>query len=212
MENNLNAVVVAGSGGHARVCIDILQSQGFTIAYCVGSNQSQSELSGIPVLCGDENFTTLRSLGFKNAFVAIGDSKIRQAVSYKLKQLGYDFVNAISGHAIISNRTIIGNGVAIMKGVVLNTNVKIGDFSIINTMSLVEHDCTIGHFVHIGPKAGLAGGVKVDDFTQVGIGANIIPEIVIGSNCIVGAGSVVIENVADGDTVAGVPAKVINIK
>jgi acetyltransferase-like isoleucine patch superfamily enzyme len=42
---------------------------------------------------------------------------------------------------------------------------------------------------------------------MLGIGSRVIPGIVIGPRCTVGAGAVVVRNVAAGVTVKGVPAK-----
>jgi acetyltransferase-like isoleucine patch superfamily enzyme len=56
----------------------------------------------------------------------------------------------------------------------------------------------------------LAGNVYVGECTHIGIGASVLPGIRIGKNCIVGAGAVVTKDVADGTTVVGVPAVVMN--
>ena len=46
---------------------------------------------------------------------------------------------------------------------------------------------------------------------QIGIGARVIPGITIGENAIVGAGTVVIDDVPDGATVVGNPGVIIKI-
>jgi len=51
--------------------------------------------------------------------------------------------------------------------------------------------------------------VKIGKNVWVGGGAIILPSVTIGDNAIVGAGAVVTRDVADGSTVAGVPAKPI---
>jgi acetyltransferase-like isoleucine patch superfamily enzyme len=65
--------------------------------------------------------------------------------------------------------------------------------------------------VHICPSATLAGRVSVGDETFIGLGCNIIQCLKIGANAVVGAGAVVIQDVEDGATVVGVPARVIKI-
>jgi serine acetyltransferase len=44
---------------------------------------------------------------------------------------------------------------------------------------------------------------------MVGLGAKVIQCLQVGSNSIIGAGAVVIEDVASNTTVVGVPARVI---
>lgn len=45
--------------------------------------------------------------------------------------------------------------------------------------------------------------------TTVGAGANILPNVIIGENCIIGAGAVVTKNIPDRKVVMGIPAKIV---
>lgn len=49
--------------------------------------------------------------------------------------------------------------------------------------------------------------VSIGDDVWIGAGAMILPGVHIGSRCVIGAGSVVKDNVPDGTIVAGTPAK-----
>ncbi len=51
--------------------------------------------------------------------------------------------------------------------------------------------------------------VNIGDDVWIGAGAMILPGVTIGSRCVIGAGSVVKDDVPDGSIVAGQPAKVI---
>lgn len=51
------------------------------------------------------------------------------------------------------------------------------------------------------------GKVDIRDNVYIGFGAIILPDVTIGPNAIVSAGSVVRSNVAEGDVVTGVPAR-----
>ncbi|MNJ71095.1 UDP-N-acetylbacillosamine N-acetyltransferase [compost metagenome] len=86
---------------------------------------------------------------------------------------------------------------------------RIGPGSILNTGCSVDHDCVLGTAVHISPGARLAGGVKVGDLSWVGIGASVRQLVRIGSDVIVGAGAAVTTDVADAQTVVGVPARTL---
>jgi acetyltransferase EpsM len=46
----------------------------------------------------------------------------------------------------------------------------------------------------------------------IGTGAAVIPGVVIGKNCVIGAGSVVINNIPDYSTVVGVPGGILKSK
>tara|TARA_B100001059_G_C17835385_1_gene587708 strand:- start:2263 stop:2751 length:489 start_codon:yes stop_codon:yes gene_type:complete len=51
--------------------------------------------------------------------------------------------------------------------------------------------------------------VEIGERTFVGVGATILPGVTIGSDCIIGAGSLVSKDIPSGCLAVGVPAKVI---
>ncbi|GAA5444411.1 2,3,4,5-tetrahydropyridine-2,6-dicarboxylate N-acetyltransferase [Microbulbifer sp. NBRC 101763] len=73
----------------------------------------------------------------------------------------------------------------------------------------VCHDGSTLPFRKDIPDLELAGKIHVGDDVFIGMGALILPNVTIGSQCIVGANSVVTKSVPDGSIVAGNPAKQI---
>jgi acetyltransferase-like isoleucine patch superfamily enzyme len=53
------------------------------------------------------------------------------------------------------------------------------------------------------------GRSVIGSFCQIGTGTIILPDIKIGKNVIIGAGSVITKNVPDNVMVVGVPAKIV---
>lgn len=210
-DNVSSKVVVVGAGGHAKVCIELLQAMGEEVVYCVGGTDSPDRCAGIPVLKGDENLVHLRESGYERLFVAIGSNKLRTRLAALAIEQGYKLVNAISPRAVISPTAHIGSGVAVMAGAVINAEATIGDLVIINTGATIDHDCQIGDAAHIAPQCGLAGNVVVGRQSFLGIGCKVIPEILIGENVIFGAGSVVIRDTGSNVVAVGVPAQAIKI-
>lgn len=202
-------VIVIGAGGHAKVCIESLRAMGEQVDFCVGDSHSKSDCVGVPVLNGDEHLARLHADGYTRAFVAIGSNRIREQLADLAIAQGYELVNAISRHAVVSPTVQLGTGIAVMAGAIINAESVIGSLAIINTGACVDHDCKIGKAAHVAPQCGLAGNVSVGSKSFLGIGSRVIPEIFIGSEVMVGAGSVVIVDVEDGQTVVGVPARPI---
>ena len=97
----------------------------------------------------------------------------------------------------------------IFPGAILNENSSLGDYSILNTASIIEHDCQIGSGVHIMPGAVLGGNIIIKDFVTVGMNATILPNIIIEEGAYIGAGSVVTKNILKPGKYAGNPAKKI---
>jgi len=84
-------------------------------------------------------------------------------------------------------------------GIILHSDVQIGE------------NCSVGPGVVIGTRGGGRPGVPIlGNNVYVGVGAKVLGGIKIGNNAKIGANAVVIEDVPDGATVAGIPAKIIN--
>ena len=128
-----------------------------------------------------------------------------------------------------------GQGVSIREDNVIAGNVSIGTHSVlefgnrIGEFSRVHSNCfmemvTIGRYVFVGPHVAFTddphpmgcprykeckGGAVVEDYARIGANSTILPGVRIGRNSLVGAGSVVTEDVPPDSVVVGNPARVI---
>ena len=141
-------------------------------------------------------------------FIATGDNLIRKKhyeliKSYTKKEP----INCIHPSSIICTKKI-GNGNLICPNSVIHVDAYIADCTIINTGSVVEHDCHIDSFSQISPNVTLCGYVKIGESSFISAGSTIIPKIKVGHNSTIAAGSVVIEDVPSNVMVAGVPSKI----
>jgi UDP-perosamine 4-acetyltransferase len=205
-------IVVVGAGGHAKVCIELLHAMGEKVDYCVGDDGSPELCIGVPVLKNDHNLERLRNEGYSRVFIAIGANSVRARLAGVVADLGYQLVNAVSPRSVVSPTAEIGAGVAIMAGAVINAEAFVDSLTIVNTGATVDHDCRIGRAAHIAPQCALAGNVTIGARSFLGIGSRVIPGVSIGDNVTVGAGGVVIADIDNDVTVAGVPVRLINVK
>ncbi len=122
----------------------------------------------------------------------------------------------IRENAVIGKNCMIGNGAYIDAGVRIGDRVNIHNKALLYRNLLIEDDCFIGPGVcftndprpranRIRSLKGLKGVVKKG--ASVGANACILSDLSIGSYAMVGAGSLVSENVPDFCLVYGVPAK-----
>ena len=205
----MQKTIVLGSGGHAKVVIEILREVGLyepvgCVALCPPENH---ELLGVPYLGSDDDLTAIWQQGTRCAFVAIGDNHLRQVLLDRVRQIGFQIATAVSRSACVSPSARLGRGIAIMPGSIVGADSTVGEGSILNTKASVDHDGALGKCCHIGPGATLAGNVQVGDLAFIATGSTVIPDVGIGPNSIVGAGSVVVRDVPADVVAYGVPAE-----
>lgn len=123
----------------------------------------------------------------------------------------------------IGDSTRIGPFVEIQRGAAIGANCKISSHSFVCAGVTIEDDVFVGHGVMFindkYPRATAPSGrLQTEaDWTQldtlvergasIGSGAVILGGVRIGANALVGAGAVVTRDVAPGETVRGVPAR-----
>lgn len=76
--------------------------------------------------------------------------------------------------------------------------------------NFITHDYSTACVSHyLGKPVGKIGSIEIEDNTFIGAYATIMPNVHIGKNCIIAAGSVVTKDVPDNEVWGGVPAKYI---
>lgn len=209
MNINREKIFVFGASGHAKVVIDVIEKQGhYDIAFLVDDDLTlkDTEVYGYHVIGGKQE---LLLENIQKGIVAIGSNKARHSVSEWLIDNGFGLVSIIHPSAQLARGVIVGSGTVIMAGVVINSDSTIGCNVIINTRASIDHDCSIANGVHIAPGTVLCGTVSVAEGSFICAGATLIPNLNIGKNVTVGAGSTVIRHVPDNLTVVGSPAKIL---
>jgi len=196
----MDEIIIIGSGGHARSCIDVIECSGlFRIAGLVEkNNNNRKNNSGYSIIGSDNDLPKLR-LKYKYALVAVGQiksPKTRLRLFNMLLNLKYTLPVIISPKAYVSKNSNISSGSIIMHDVIINSNASVGRNCIINSKALIEHDAFIGNNCHIATGAIINGKVRIDDNTFIGSGVITKQSIQIGNNCVIGAGSVLKENIS----------------
>lgn len=201
-----NNIFIYGAGGHASVVADTAQILGWNIIGFI-DDTSNAQTSH----CGINVFSKLPSPNAaNNAFsviCAIGDCEARLRICQFLTSQNYVFATILHPAAIISSRSNIGQGVYIAAGAVVDPGVTIGNWSIINNNATICHDTLIGEACHAAPGSLVASHCIIDEAVWIGLGANIIERITVGSHSFIGAGAVVVKNIHSNKLAYGAPAK-----
>ena len=184
---------VVGAGGHGLDVADIARACGWSPVFLddrdpPGVVGRPSELAGRDWPC----------------VIAVNDPTTRARLA-----VGGSPVTLVHPTAVVSESATL------MPGVVVGAGTQIGPDTIIGSHTHIGPGCTvtrtsIGPFCSIAPGVDIAGDVLIGSGTSIGVGARIANLRTIGADATIGAGAVVVDDVRMGETVAGVPAKVLH--
>lgn len=200
-------MVIIGYSGHAYVAYGILAASGKAVRSYCDIEEKQFNPFRLKYLGNEDSPQAIEELQHNGFFIAIGDNCLREKVFKKLVDKCVP-LNAIHPSAVIDpSVTISPSGIMIAAGVCINPLANIRTGAICNTGSVIEHECEVGDFAHIGPGAILCGNVMVGEKSFVGAGAIIRQNLSIGKYAMIGAGAVVVKNVGDNEIVVGNPSR-----
>jgi sugar O-acyltransferase (sialic acid O-acetyltransferase NeuD family) len=208
----MREVLVWGAGGHGRVVADLARSNGYSVVGYADRNrellQSPNDALGSRVVASEEEIGGWLDQDQARILVlGIGDNAVRLAGSRLYPDVRLPPI--VHPACVVAGSVVVGPGSTVMAGAILNANVRVGRGAIINTGAILEHDVQVSDGAHVSPGAVLAGGSSVGEGGWVGANATVLPLVRVGAGAIVGAGAVVLEDVPDGATVAGNPARIL---
>jgi len=208
----MKRVGIIGTSGFAREVKDIAVATGFSPVF-LAKDQAVIDAWTLP----DEIILESAAANYRDMPLAfgIGENALRHCIWERLKR-DFRFVNMIHPSASFGfgQREAVdaAAGVVICAGARLTNNIKVGSFTVFNLNVTIGHDCIIDDFANLAPGANVSGNVHIGARCWIGTGATIIQgtetrKLVIGSDTVIGAGSVVLRD-CDADSVyLGLPAR-----
>lgn len=198
---------LCGTGGFAREVAPLALAQGGAdgVAF-VAPDPLTATLNGVPVIA-QADLPDDMALS-----IPVADAGLRRRIDADLRAAGRSFVSIVAPTCVFRGPSEIGEGAILCDHVVITANTVIGRHFHANLFSYVAHDCVIGDFVTLAPRASVNGNVVIEDDVYVGTGAVLkqgAPDkpLRIGKGAVIGMGAVVTRDVAPGAVVVGNPAR-----
>jgi len=155
----MRRLLVIGAGGHGRA---VAEAAELGVSHAVAgflddAPDVEHDIWGIPVWGSSSMLAEL--LGrVDEVVVAIGNNTVRRALHQRVRETGLTLATIVHPAALLSPRAVVGPGSVLMAGAIVGTQARLGEGVIVNCGAVVDHDCVVENFGHLGVKAGMAGG------------------------------------------------------
>ena len=217
----MNKVVVMGGTGIGIIAasiIDVLPDMEFLgfLNDDIPVGETQGKFKRLPVIGTSQD--VYKFINDNDTYVLLAYKTMKKEDKMWEKYLALDiphekFINVIHPSSQIPwGYCEIGYGVMMAPNVQLSPDTTISDNCILLGNSFIGHDSTLERYVSVANHATIGARVHVGKAVHIGTNASIRQGVKIGDFSLVGMGSVVLDDVPSNSIVAGVPAKVIATK
>lgn len=176
------------------------------------SYPENSTFKKLPLICAKDWTSALKKMGITKVLVTTPVASERAVHINEALDAGLELVSAIHPSCLILPEAIMGKNVIMHAKSFVGYRAELQDGVILNTGAQVDHHCFIGKCVTIDPGVVMAGNVTIEAECTVHTAVVIKNKITIKKGSIIGAGSVVIRDVDENQTMVGVPAQPIQKK
>ena len=197
-----------GAGAMGREFRQIAEESGeWSGIVFIDDQAEKEELSGCPV-CRFQIFRTRYAPEDVRFVVSIGEPKFRLEAFERMKRAGYTGALLVHPSAYISPDAAVGEGTAVCHGVHIGSQARVGRNCYLSVNASVGHDAIVGDHTRLGVNSFIGGHTVIGENAFIGAGALLKDRIRVGAGSIAALGAAVFEDVPEGVTVVGNPARI----
>lgn len=141
--------------------------------------------------------------------IAIGNPAVLELLRTKIQNPNISFPNLIDPNVefMDQNHVEMGMGNVICMRSTISTNVKFGNFNLLNVAVGVGHDACIGDCNVIMPNVNISGGVQIGSGNLFGVKSTVLQYLKVGDHVKIGANSLLMRNAKSDCLYFGSPAE-----
>lgn len=209
--------IIIGAGTYGEVYLAYLQDAGIEIVGFVDDDVKYegSLVKKVPVIGKISDLGRLKcEYGVEAVYCPLGNNKLRVRFLTMARELGYKTPNFIHPSVRIApGCKIADEAVYILQGTEVMPFVTIEKDVMISTGANIVHHSYLAQGTFVSNGVNFGANVHSERFAYCGMGSTIMTGVkVLGEDCLIGAGAVVIRDVEPKAVMAGIPAKVIKYK
>ena len=213
MKHKKKSLIIYGDSSYAEMIAHYFQtdSEYQVVAFCVDqAYRTREEINDLPVVTL-ENIEDHFSTEDHHIFAAIGYKSVRTHKLLFEKIAGHSFPVAsyISSKAIVDASCKIGINCLILPGVILEPDAIIEANCFINSGAIVCHDTLVKAHTILAAGSLIGGHVTIGESSLIGFNATVAELLQVGSETLLGAGSLLLQDTEDHTMYVGTPAKAI---
>lgn len=133
-------------------------------------------------------------------------NRVRTRLCAAAKRKGYALATYISSAAFVWRNVEIGENCFIFEANVIQYSVRIGNNVVLWSGNHIGHRSVIGDNCFMASHVVVSGYCRIGESCFLGVNSTLRDQITIGRDVVVGAGAVVVKDVAERQVVRGNPA------
>ena len=204
MSSDRNLVVI-GNGGHAASVAEAAESAGFVVGTLWPISEEEDSFADI--------ISRTAALDLEKTALAlgVGTNFFRGAVHASISEAfpTARFPSIVHKTAWLSPSASIESGAVMLAHASAGAKARLSAGSLLNTGASLDHDSALGEFASLGPGARTGGNVTIGPRTMIGLQAGILQGRTVGEDSVVGAQSLVLEDIPPLSVAVGSPSRVI---
>lgn len=141
--------------------------------------------------------------------IAIGNPSVLELLVGKIQNHNISFPNLIDPNVEFMDKEHVemGKGNVICMRCTISTNVKFGNFNLLNVAVGVGHDASFSSYNVVMPNVNISGGVTIGYSNLFGVKSTVLQYLKVGDRVRIGACSLLMRNAKSDNLYFGIPAE-----